>query len=184
MSQNIGKIFEENIKKSCPEWLFVYRPPDAAQAFENNNSKLRFSRHSPADYFWHNGKTGTLLIMECKTFQGSCSFERSKNETGVIHHYQIESLRKFSEYPKVVSGFLLDFRKSDNTYFLSIDDFLKMISKISKKSFSEKDMIEHCSPILIGKKKLKVNYRYDIEKLLLDVENKYNEKHEITEENE
>ena len=92
MSRNIGKVFEDNIKKSCPEWLFVYRPPDAAQAFENNNSKLRFSRHSPADYFWHNGKTGLLIILECKSFKGSCSFERCKEDTGIIHHYQIETL--------------------------------------------------------------------------------------------
>jgi len=51
MARAIGKQFEDNIKDSCPDWLLVYRPPDAAQAF-NMSSKLRFSRHSPADFFF------------------------------------------------------------------------------------------------------------------------------------
>ena len=37
-----------------------------------------------------------------------------------------------------------------------------MISNLGKKSFNEKDLYEWCNPIEIKKKKLKVNYRYDI----------------------
>ena len=37
-----------------------------------------------------------------------------------------------------------------------------MIQNINKKSFNEKDMFEWCSPIEIKKRKLKVNYRYDV----------------------
>ena len=73
MARSVGKQFEDNIKASCPEWLLVYRPPDAAQSF-NMTSKLRFSRHSPADFFFFNGQNGLLYVIECKTFQGSCSF--------------------------------------------------------------------------------------------------------------
>ncbi len=114
MAKNIGKIFEDNIKKSCPDWLFVYRPPDAAQSF-NMSASLRFSQRSPADYFWFNGENGTLIIIECKTFQGSCSFERAKEDKGIIHYYQVDNLKKFDLYKNVLSGFLLDFRKSGNT---------------------------------------------------------------------
>ena len=49
------KRFEDNIKVSCPKRLLVYRPPDAAQSF-NMTSKLRFSQHSPADFFFFNGE--------------------------------------------------------------------------------------------------------------------------------
>ena len=37
-----------------------------------------------------------------------------------------------------------------------------MINNLDKKSFNEKDLSEWCNPIEIRKKKLKVNYRYDI----------------------
>lgn len=168
--RGVGKVFEDNIKNSCPDWLLVHRPPDAAQSFDMS-SKLRFSQHSPADFFVFDGKK--FYTLECKSFEGSCSFERSKEDRGVIHWYQIESLLKFSRYKNVISGFLLDFRTSGNTYFLEINDFTEMIRKISKKSFNEKDMLEHCSPILIDKKKLKVNYKYEIEKFLKDAKSKY-----------
>ena len=170
MARAIGKQFEDNIKDSCPDWLLVYRPPDAAQAF-NMSSKLRFSRHSPADFFFYHGESGFFYAVECKTFQGSCSFERTKEDTGIIHLYQIKSLSDFSKYINVISGFLLDFRKSGNTYFLYINEFVNIINSINKKSFTEQDILLYCSPILIGKKKLKVNYRYNIEQFLADAEN-------------
>lgn len=168
ISKNIGKIFEDNIKKSCPEWLMVYRPPDSAQSFNigNENSKLRFSRRSPADFFFFDGERGKFYVIECKTFEGSCSFERCEKDKGIIHWYQIKSLQEFSQYKNVTAGFFLDFRKSDNTYFLDINDFLKLIDNIDKKSFNESDMLQFCSPILIEKRKLKVNYCYDIEDFL------------------
>lgn len=172
MAINIGKIFEDNIKKSCPDWLFVYRPPDAAQSF-NMSASLRFSQRSPADYFWFNGKNGTLIIIECKTFQGSCSFERSKEDKGIIHYYQVDNLKKFDLYKNVLSGFLLDFRKSGNTFFLTINDFLKISNTIEKKSFNEQDMLKISSPILVEKKKLRTNYKYNIEKLLEDINSSY-----------
>ena len=91
MARSVGKQFEDNIKASCPKRLLVYRPPDAAQSF-NMTSKLRFSQHSPADFFFFNGENGFFYVIECKTFQGSCSFERDKNDKGIIHYYQVESL--------------------------------------------------------------------------------------------
>ena len=167
ITKNIGKIFEHNFKTSCPDWLLTYKPPDAAQSF-NMNNKLRFSQHSPCDYMLFNGNSGKMYALELKTFEGSCSFERTKAEKGSIHYHQIESLKKFATFPNVISGLILDFRKSGTTYFLSIDEFCRMIQKIPKKSFNENDMFEWCHPVIIQKKKLKVNYRYDIEKFLKD----------------
>jgi len=128
---------------------------------------LRFSQHSPCDYMMFNGCTGLFYTLELKTFDSSCSFERDKSENGTIHFHQIESLKKFAAYQNVISGFLLDFRKTDNTYFLLINEFCEMIKSISKKSFNEKDMLQWCKPILISKRKLKVNYKYNVEDFLL-----------------
>ena len=72
----------------------------------------------------------------------------------------------------MLSGFLLDFRKSDCTYFLSVKDLITLIESIDKKSFNEQDMLKLCSPILVEKKKLRTNYRYNIEKLLDDINKK------------
>ena len=167
MARSVGKQFEDNFKNSVPNYALSYRPPDSAQGFDVGASdKLRFSRHSPCDLMIFDGTRNLFLTLELKTFQGSCSFERNKNEKGIIHYYQIEKLKEFANYKRVISGLVLDFRSTDHTYFLNINDWDNLISHIEKKSFNEQDLLEYASPILIEKEKLKVNYRYDVELLL------------------
>ena len=112
-----------------------------------------------------------LYTLELKSVgTTSISFERNKEDKGVIHKHQIDNLLKFSTYKNIVSGFVLDFRLSDKTYFCMIEEFINMVNNLDKKSFNEKDMFEWCNPIVIEKKKLKVNYRYDICKFLKDTQ--------------
>ena len=92
----------------------------------------------------------------------SISFEREKSDKGVIHK-QIDNLQKFSTYKNVISGFIFDFRILNKTYFCTIGDFISMISNLDKKSFNENDLLKWCIPLEIQKRKLKVNYRYNIE---------------------
>ena len=96
----------------------------------------------------------------------SISFERTKEDKGVIHKHQIDKLLEFSKYKNIISGLLLDFRLSDKTYFCMIEEFVNMIDNLDKKSFNEKDLYEWCNPIAIEKKKMKVNYRYSVENFL------------------
>ena len=96
----------------------------------------------------------------------SISFERAKEDKGVIHKHQIDKLLEFSKYKNIISGLLLDFRLSDKTYFCTIEEFVNMINNLDKKSFNEKDLYEWCNPIVIEKKKMKVNYRYSVENFL------------------
>ena len=167
IAKSVGKIFEENFKKSVPDYIFYYRPPDAAQSFGQNNG-LRFSVKSPCDCFLYDGKR--LYTLELKSVgTASISFERTKEDKGVIHKHQIDNLEKFSGYENVVSGFLLDFRLSGKTYFVTIDDFISMENCLNKKSFCENDLLQYCKPIEIEKKKLKVNWRYNVEKFLRDI---------------
>lgn len=168
MSRNVGKIFEQNWKNSVPENIFYYRPPDAAQSFGTNQS-LRFSAKSPCDCFMFNGDF--LYTLELKSVAGkSISFEKEKSEKGIIHKHQIENLKKFSSYRNVISGFIFDFRCSNMTYFCPINDFLHMIDNLDKKSFNENDLFKWCELIEIKKRKLKVNYRYDINNFMKDTE--------------
>lgn len=112
----------------------------------------------------------TFYTLELKSVgTKSISFEREKTDKGIIHKHQIDNLNKFSKYKNIVSGFLLDFRLSDKTYFCMIEEFIHMINQLNKKSFNEQDLFEHCNPILIAKKKLKVNYQYDVPKFLSEM---------------
>ena len=49
-----------------------------------------------------------------------------------------------------------------------VEEVVNMANNLDKKSFNEKDLYEWCNPIEIEKKKLKVNYRYNVEKFLHD----------------
>ena len=131
------------------------------------SSNLRFSHRSPCDYMMFDGEI--FYTLELKSFDGACSFERTKDDNGIIHWYQVDSLKKFATYKNVCSGFILDFRKTDHTYFLNINDWDNLINSINKKSFNESDMCMYCNPLLIDKKRLKINYRYDVDKFLCDV---------------
>ena len=167
ISKNIGKVLEQNWKNSIPNDVFYYRPPDSAQSF-GVNQNLRFSAKSPCDCFMFNGDF--LYTLELKSVvTKSISFEREKSDKGVIHKHQIDNLQKFSTYRNIVSGFIFDFRLSNKTYFCSINDFITMINNLDKKSFNEKDLFEWCKPIEIRKKKLKVNYRYDINDFIKNI---------------
>jgi len=166
MAKNIGKQFENNFKKSVLSNVLFYRPPDSAQSF-GDNTNLRFSAKSPCDCFLFSGELGTFWALEQKSVgTSSISFEREKTDKGVIHKHQIDSLIKFATYDHVVSGFLLDFRLSNKTYFCMIDEFVEMINHLDKKSFNEKDLFQWCNPTEIMKTKLKVNYKYDVDKFL------------------
>ena len=110
-----------------------------------------------------------LYTLELKSVgTKAISFERNKVDNGIIHKHQIDTLVNFSKYKNVVSGFLLDFRLSEKTYFIMIEDFICMINNIEKKSFNESDLFEWCNPIEIKKKRMKVNWKYDIVQFLKD----------------
>ena len=114
-----------------------------------------------------NGKV--LYTLELKSVgTTSISFERTKEDKGVVHKHQIDNLLNFSTYENIISGFVLDFRLSDKTFFCMIEEFVNMINHLDKKSFNEKDLFDWCNPIEIEKKKMKVNYRYNVQKFLDD----------------
>ena len=111
-----------------------------------------------------------FFCLELKSVAGkSISFERDKKDKGVIHYHQIEYLKNCSKYKNMIPGLVIDFRDTGNTWFLHINQWDKLVESITKKSFNESDLLSYSHPILISKKKLKVNYRYDVNKFLQDV---------------
>ena len=110
-----------------------------------------------------------FFCLELKTVAGkSISFERAKKDKGEIHYHQIEYLKSCLSFQNVISGLIVDFRGTDNTWFLHINQWDGLINSITKKSFNESDLLSYSHPLLISKKKLKVNYRYDVDKFIQD----------------
>lgn len=165
--KNQGKIFEQAIKESVPDYALFYRLPDPAQSF-GGGKKTRFSRHNPFDFLIWNPKNRTLFALEAKTVNGkSISFEREKCDHGEIHHYQITGLNEWSKYEGVVAGFIIEFREIETTVFIRINDFNKLLDSIDKKSFNYGDLEKYKLPfVVIQQLKKRTRYSYNIENLL------------------
>lgn len=173
MALSAGKIFERNFEKSAPDYAKVYRIPDQPQSF-NRTANLRFSRKNPFDYLIWDSKRRRLFALELKTVAGkSIAFEREEeHKTDGIHYHQILGLNDWNAYNGITCGFLIEFREMELTIFVDIEAFNRIMECVNKKSFNLKDLDDYDIPyLIIPQRKLKANYRYDIDKLLSDAEN-------------
>lgn len=166
LAKNVGKLFEDDFKNSIPvEWVLLHRLKDSATSFSGGNA-LRFSIKNPCDFFEFDSERGIFYTLELKSVGGkSISFEREKGQHGEIHYHQIKGLTEFGEYKRVVSGFIINFRCEDKTYFVPINTFNEMMDEIDKKSFNITDIENHTHIEITGEKK-RTRYRYDIESFM------------------
>lgn len=164
---NIGKVFEEQFKKSVPDYALLYRLPDAAQSFGRNNN-LRFSRKNPFDYILWDSKKRILYALELKTVKGkSITFDRDGKNAGKIHSHQIDGLNSWNKYNGIVCGFVIEFREIEKTIFLGIEQMNRVIETIPKKSFSFDDLDKyHIQYAIIEQRKARTRYTYDIDHFL------------------
>lgn len=165
--KNIGKVFEQAFSKSVPPYALLHRLPDSAQSFGGCNN-LRFSAKSPFDYLMWDSKRRILYALELKTVKGkSISFERTKEDHGEIHYYQIAGLEKWSSYDGITAGLIIEFRELEATVFIDISDFKKLIDIIPKKSFNFKDLETYeISYKVIGQQKVRTRFKYDVDGFL------------------
>lgn len=166
MPQGIGKVFENSIKKSIPDYALLYRLPDAAQSFGGGN--LRFSRKNPFDFILFDSHKHILYALEMKTVAGkSISFERNKQEKGEIHFHQINGLNEWNRFDGITCGFIIEFRQIETTVFIDIAEFNKLVAAIPKKSFNFDDLDGYgIRYLIIEQKKARTRYTYDIDKFL------------------
>lgn len=167
--KNPGKIFEDAIKKSVPDYCLLIRLPDPPHSFEKR-SDTRFAVKNPCDYICYDSINRVLYTLELKSTKGtsmSVEFEGEKSNCNkMIKRHQVNALTRMSKYNHVVSGLLLNFRdefkSEERTYFMFISDFNRMMSEINKKSCNEKDILQYGGVIIRGIKK-RINYRWDID---------------------
>lgn len=164
---NQGKIFEQDFKSSVPDYVLLYRLPDAAQSF-GNSSKLRFSRKNPFDYIMWDSKRHILYALELKTVKGkSISFERTKDDKGEIHYHQVQGLNLWDKYDGIICGFIIEFRELDKCIFISISDYNSLVDIVTKKSFNMKDLeYNNITYFTIDRKLRKTRYSYDVDSFL------------------
>jgi recombination protein U len=174
---NDGKIFEQDFRKSIPDSCYSLRLNDPAQSFNKANDGLRFSLHNPYDTILFDGKK--LYCFELKTSLNSLTFWKPEYEYKEKHQSinnksnQIIGLTNASKFENIIAGFIINFRSDINkTYFVSIDEFNKLINSISKKSFNCADVEKYTSAILIEQQIKKVHYKYDDGKLLKQLSDK------------
>ena len=173
-----GKLFEEQWKRSIPEDVYYLRLKDNPSSFGKDSSFVRFTLNNPFDCLvFYNG---FLFPLELKsTSSKSISIQTKKEEKGkMIKINQIEGLFKSNKYENIFSGFLFDFRESEKTFWMGINDFLKFQEENNKKSINEKDIIKY-NAIEVEKEKKKTRYVFSVKKLIEDVVVKNGEKNSL-----
>lgn len=170
--KNSGKKFEELFKNSVNrEKHLLIRIPDPPQSFIKSEYS-KFSNENPCDFILYDTDTNLMYLLELKTTKyKSMNFQLNEddNQHKMIKYHQINSLTKYSKYNGVISGFVFNFRDEEHqierTYFQNIIDFNNMVNKLDKKSFNEINLLTNNSIKINGNKK-RVNYKWDVEKLL------------------
>ncbi len=153
---NAGKQFEDEIKKSVPDDVFFYRFRDGTANFAGGqNENVRFQQSNICDCMLYNG---TLFLLELKSHKGkSLPFS-------AIRQNQVVDLSKASMYGGVVAGLIINFRDAERTFFVHIGKIEYFIAHEERKSiplmWCEENGIE------IPGKKLKVHFRWDLQKVL------------------
>lgn len=158
IAQNQGKRFEQDIKDSVPNTCWIYRFRDNAASF-GNGTNTRFTSSNICDYLLFDDKSRTLYLLELKSCQNTSI------PLSMIRDNQIKSLQEASEH-NLVAGFICNFRNENNdTFFIGIRDFVKMMENINKKSFNIKDLRSN-GAIRIDSLKKRTRYTYDIQKFV------------------
>lgn len=161
IAQNEGKKFEQDIKASIPDTCWLYRLRDNASSFANGTN-TRFTSSNICDYFLFDDITRTLCLIECKSTKGTSV------SVNMIRENQINGLLEASKH-NLVAGMLINFRNENNdTFFITIDEFINMMNSINKKSFNIKDL-ESIGAIRVGSIKKRTRYIYNISNLIKQI---------------
>ncbi len=83
----------------------------------------------------------------------------------MIRQTQIDGLLEASKH-NLVAGFIFNYRNNQNdTFFMTINDFVDMMNEINKKSFNVKDL-ENYNAVRIECTKKRTRYAYNIQRLI------------------
>ena len=152
VTKNNGHIFEQEFKKSIPAGVYIKKLKVAGMNFKGGGNE--------GDYLVFSYPN--LFIFELKSGKGkSIPFSniRDKQILGLTEHQKIYGVK---------AGFVFNFRELGETYFISIKDASSFIETGERKSFP----IDWCREvgIRVEQKLLRVRYKYDLGKLLREIQ--------------
>lgn len=177
--KNTGKIFEDDFKKSVPDYCKATRLKDPPQSF-TQRSDTKYSHKNPYDFEIFDTVRRILIPLELKSTKSksfSVELEKpvddKKSSGKMVKYHQIEGLTKAAKYEYVLAGFLFNFRNENDgtqiTYYQYIQDFNQMMAEIDKQSFNESDLQNYNAIEVPGCKK-RVHYTWDMDNLLVKLE--------------
>ena len=144
-----------------PDTCWIYRLRDNASSFSGGNN-TRFASSNICDYILFADMTRTLYLIECKSTKGTSV------PLSMIRSNQIEGLQEASKH-NLVAGLIINFRNEYNdTFFITIDEFVDMTSSLNKKSFNIKDL-ESIGATRVESTKKRTRYTYNIENLVKEI---------------
>lgn len=155
---NAGKKFELNFKNSIPANLFYYRFRDSPASF-GNGTQTRFSTSNMCDCMLFGNRT--LYLCELKSHQGkSIPFN-------CIRENQIEQLTAAAKFPFIIPALVIFFPECEKCFAVHINDWNNLVDSSAKKSANISEIA--LAGYEVGVTKLKVNYRYDVAKMMDDL---------------
>jgi len=129
---NPGKLFEQDFQNSVPHYVYLYRLKDCpgwvSACHCPGGASPRFMPSNDYDFamFWD----GKFWAMELKSTKGvSFRFDclRSNQRSGLLSANLIHG---------VTAGLLLNFRKDEETWWMSIKDWARIEQHSAKKSIN------------------------------------------------
>ena len=158
---NSGKVFERNFKASIPQDVFYYRLRDSTASFYGggDGSNIRFQAQNMCDNILFGSRT--LFLCELKSHQGkSIPFN-------CIRENQIEQLTAAAKFPFIVPALVIFFPDVQRCFAVHINDWNNLVDSSAKKSANISEIA--LAGYEVGVTKLKVNYRYDVAKMMDDL---------------
>lgn len=163
--KNLGKVFEQNFRKSIPDSdkIYYYRLKDSASSYYGGNQQLRFSQSNIADAFLFHVTEymNYLLILEFKNHKGKSL------PINCIRENQLKEMVEASKKMDVIPLLVVFFSDIERCFSLRIEDVNNYIKTSGRKSipleYFEQTAIE------IEVTKLRTNYKYNIEEWLNNI---------------
>lgn len=153
MKKSYGKQFEKDFKNSIPEGVWINKFKDGGGW--SNADNTRFTVNNICDFEVYNPYNKQLFYFELKhTNLKSLPFVNIKDN-------QIKGLTKATQYG-IICGFLISI--NNKCYFLNINHYNSFVAVTERKSIPL-SYIEDFG-IDVPRRKLRVNYRYDLNNLL------------------
>ena len=147
---NEGKAFESDFINSVSETWFHYRLNDSASSW-NGGDKTRFCPSNICDFIVYNGN---LWLLELKSHKGKSI------PLSCIRPKQLEGLVKATT-KSVKAGFVINFRDTSETYYVSADNLDYFMKMETRKSIPLSWVKEF--GILIPQVKKRVRFNYILE---------------------